>query len=87
MAKKKIDLEGISGQIESLARITNSGFSRTNERMDKVERRLDGIEVDVREMKQNVNFLRSNLVNREEFNDVVVRLKFLERRVGVKQLR
>ena len=63
--------------IEDLAGMVKHGFDGVYERMDKME-------VDITEVKQNVHFLRANFVNREEFDNVLVRLKFLERRVGVK---
>lgn len=60
-------------------------FDTDDERSEGMISRLDKIESNIETIKRDVAFMRSNFVNREEFDELLRRVVFLEGRVGTKQ--
>jgi len=77
--------------IDNLAITVANGFERVDKRFNKNEIDVGILKTDVgtlrtdmETVKRDVSFIRSNFVNREEFEDLVKRVVFLEGRVGTK---
>jgi|SRR3989344_4307528 len=80
----------MGGQISDLRQDMDSRFERVETRLDGVETRLDGVEtrldhVDARlgRIEADVKELRGEIVYRHEFEDVLGRVKYLEKKMGI----
>jgi hypothetical protein len=78
--------------IEDLARMINEGFKTTatkndiravNTRFDSVESRLDHLDARVGRIEADVHALRDEMVHRQEFQDVLDRVTYLEKKLGI----
>jgi tetrahydromethanopterin S-methyltransferase subunit G len=78
--------------IEGLARMINEGFKTTatkediravNARFDSVESRLDHLDARVGRIEADVHVLRDEMVHRREFEDVLDRVKYIEKKLGI----
>jgi tetrahydromethanopterin S-methyltransferase subunit G len=78
--------------IEDLARMINEGFKTTatkediravNTRFDSVESRLDHLDARVGRIEADVHALRDEMVHRQEFQDVLDRVKYIEKKLGI----
>lgn len=89
--EKEPTIRDVVELIDNLAITVANGFERINGKADKTDQRLDRVESnmesvksDMATVKRDVSFIRSNFVNREEFDDLLKRVVFLESRVGTK---
>jgi tetrahydromethanopterin S-methyltransferase subunit G len=78
--------------IEDLARMINEGFKTTatkedikavNTRFDSVESRLDHLDARVGRIEVDVHALRDEMVHRREFEDVLDRVTYIEKKLGI----
>jgi tetrahydromethanopterin S-methyltransferase subunit G len=78
--------------IDDLARMINEGFKTTatkediravNTRFDSVESRLDHLDAHVGRIEADVHALRDEMVHRQEFQDVLDRVKYIEKKLGI----
>ena len=78
--------------IEDLARMINEGFKTTatkediravNTRFDSVESRLDHLDARVGRIEADVHALRDEMVHRQEFQDVLDRVTYIEKKLGI----
>ena len=78
--------------IEDLARMINQGFKTTatkediravHTRFDSVESRLDHLDARVGRIEADVHALRDEIVHRQEFQDVLDRVTYIEKKLGI----
>jgi tetrahydromethanopterin S-methyltransferase subunit G len=76
--------------IEDLAEMVRKGFSgvdkrfgEVDKRFDKVEARLDTLDARVGRIEADIHELRGEIVYRHEFEDVLGRIKYIERKLGI----
>jgi len=74
-----------------LAVMINAGFSDVEKHFGGVEKRLDGLETGIREVQthlsnigRDVTEIHKHLVYRDEFDDLMDRVKYLELKLGIK---
>jgi chromosome segregation ATPase len=87
MAKKNITT------IEGLAELINGTMAskedikalegQVNTRFDSVESRLDTLDARLGRIEAAVHALRDEMVHRREFEDVLDRVKYLEKKLGI----
>ena len=77
MASKE-DVKGLATKedVKELRQEMNTRFGEVNTRMDNLDARVGRIQADVSE-------LRGEIVYRHEFDDVLGRVKYLERKLGI----
>ena len=75
MASKE-DVEGVRGDIKALE-------DRVNTRFDSVESRMDNLDARVGRIEAAVHVLRDEMVHRREFEDVLDRVKYIEKKLGI----
>jgi tetrahydromethanopterin S-methyltransferase subunit G len=75
MASKE-DVGGVRGNIKALE-------DRVNTRFDSVESRLDHLNARVGRIEADVHALRDEMVHRQEFQDVLDRVKYIEKKLGI----
>jgi len=70
----------------------NEGFKTTatkedirvvHTRFDSVESRLDHVDARVGRIEADVHALRDEMVHRQEFQDVLDRIKYIEKKLGI----
>ena len=70
----------------------NEGFKTTatkedirvvHTRFDSVESRLDHLDARVGRIEADVHALRDEMVHRQEFQDVLDRIKYIEKKLGI----
>jgi hypothetical protein len=82
--------------INDLARMINEGFKSTaskedlnalegrlTTRMDGIDTRLDHLDARVGRIEADIHELRGEIVYRHEFEDVLARVKYLEKKLGI----
>jgi len=78
--------------IDDLAKMINEGFKTTatkediravNTRFDSVESRLDHLDARVGRIEADVHALRDEMVHRQEFQDVLDRVTYIEKKLGI----
>jgi hypothetical protein len=82
--------------IDDLAKMINEGFKTTatkedvaalrtemNEKFDSVETRLDHLDARVGRIEADVHTLRDEMVHRQEFQDILDRVKYIEKKLGI----
>ncbi|KKT41482.1 hypothetical protein A2W54_00010 [Candidatus Giovannonibacteria bacterium RIFCSPHIGHO2_02_43_13] len=94
MAKKHITLDILAGMVKR-------GFDELGGRMDKFDSRMDKFEARLAHIDQRISHLdarvamiekdvaeiRKNIVYRDEFIDILSRLSYVERKLGIKQVK
>jgi hypothetical protein len=75
MANKE-DVEGVRGDIKALE-------DRVNTRFDSVESRLDNLDARVGRIEADVHGLRDEMIHRQEFQDALDRIKYIEKKLGI----
>lgn len=61
----------------------NKSIDGLDNRMENVEKHLDHVDARLGNIERDVSFLRQHFVFREEFEDLMSRVKYLERKQGV----
>jgi hypothetical protein len=61
----------------------NEKFDVVNTRFDSVESRLDHLDARVGRIEADVHALRDEMVHRQEFQDVLDRVKYIEKKLGI----
>jgi len=75
--------------IETLAEMINEGFKATASKEDlnalegRLTTRLDHLDARVRRIEADIHALRDEVVYRREFDDVLARVKYLEKKLGI----
>lgn len=96
--KKIATMADVVQQIDELAVITSKGFDRVEERFEGIDRRfeaidrrfveielrLDKIWLEVGTMRRDVYDIKKEMIQREEFEQLVARVEFLEKRLKVR---
>jgi len=96
--KKIATMADVVQQIDELAVMTSKGFDRVEERFEgidrrfeaidkrfvEIERRLDKIWLEVGTMRRDVYDIKKEMIQREEFEQLVARVEFLEKRLKVR---
>jgi hypothetical protein len=89
-------MEDKTTTIDDLAKMINEGFKSTatkedvaalrtemNEKFDSVETRLDHLDARVGRIEADVHMLRDEMVHRQEFQDVLDRVTYIEKKLGI----
>jgi len=76
--------------IDDLARMINAGFNdvtndigEVKQDMAEVKQRLDTLDARVGRIEADVHALRDEMVHRREFEDVLDRVKYIEKKLGI----
>jgi septal ring factor EnvC (AmiA/AmiB activator) len=85
--------------IDQLAAMINKGFKDTaskenikevrddiktiNTRVDGIDSRLDNLDARVGRIEADIHALRDEMVHRQEFEDVLDRVKYIEKKLGI----
>jgi hypothetical protein len=82
--------------IDDLARMINEGFKTTatkddvtalrsevNEKFDVVNSHLNNLDARVGRIEADVHMLRDEMVHRQEFQDVLDRVTYIEKQLGI----
>jgi tetrahydromethanopterin S-methyltransferase subunit G len=78
--------------IETLAEMINEGFKTTaskedikevTTRLDGIDSRLDTLDARLGRIEADVHALRDEMVHRREFEDVLDRVKYIEKKLGI----
>jgi tetrahydromethanopterin S-methyltransferase subunit G len=75
MASKE-DVEGVRGDIQVLE-------DRVTTRFDSVESRLDHLDARVRRIEADVHGLCDEMIHRQEFQDALDRIKYIEKKLDI----
>src|SRR5262245_60501010 len=86
--------------LDDLARMINKGFKTTatkedikavttrldgiDSRLDKLDTRVDHLDARDGRIEADVHGLRDEMVHRQEFQDVLDRVKYIEKKLGIK---
>ena len=57
--------------------------NRVNTRLDGIDSRLDNLDARVGRIEADVHALRDEIVHRREFEDVLDRVKYIEKKLGI----
>ncbi len=75
---------------DDLAIIINAGFSDVDKRFEQVDKRLDRLEINAREVNNRLSNIsreimeiHKHIVYRDEFDDLMDRVKYLELKLGI----
>ena len=75
MASKE-DLAGLASKDDLVGLASKEDIQEVNNRLDHLDARVGSIEADINEMNDNI-------VYRHEFEDVLGRVKYVERKLGI----
>ena len=75
----------IEGLAELIQRTMSSkeDIKEVTVRIDKIDTRIDNLDARVARIQADVSELRGEIVYRHEFEDVLGRVKYLERKMGI----
>jgi hypothetical protein len=89
-------MEDKTTTLEDLARMINEGFKTTatkddvtalrsemNEKFDVVNSHLNTLDARVGRIEADVHALRDEMVHRQEFQDVLDRVTYIEKKLGI----
>jgi hypothetical protein len=62
---------------------TKEDITRVEVRMDGIESRLDYLDARVGRIEADVHALRDEMIHRQEFQDVLDRVKYIEKKLGI----
>jgi len=62
----------------------NSRFADMDTRFDKIDGRLDHLDACMGRVEADLAEIRSNIVHRYEFEDLMARVKYVEKKLGIK---
>jgi tetrahydromethanopterin S-methyltransferase subunit G len=77
MASKE-DIQGLASK-EDIQELEG----RVNTRLDSIDSRLDHLDARVGRIEADVHALRDEMVHRREFEDVLDRIKYIEKKLGI----
>ena len=69
--------------IEDLAMMVNKGFEKVDERFDKVDERLNSIDMRLARVETDVSEIRKTYIDPEQFEDLMIRVKYIEIKLGI----
>jgi tetrahydromethanopterin S-methyltransferase subunit G len=76
--------------IEDLAVMINAGFTdvtndigEVKQRLDTLDGRVDTLDARLGRIEADVHALRDEMVHRREFEDVLDRVKYIEKKLGI----
>ena len=72
----KEDVQGVQAEVTGLREEMNQMEGRLTTRLDHLDARVGRIEADV-------HGLRDEMVHRQEFQDILDRVKYIERKLGI----
>jgi hypothetical protein len=72
----KEDVQGVQAEVTGLREEMNQMEGRLTTRLDYLDARVGRIEADV-------HALRDEMVHRQEFQDILDRVKYIERKLGI----
>jgi archaellum component FlaC len=75
MASKE-DIKELEGRV-------NTRFDGIDSRLDGIDSRLDHLDARVGRIEADVHALRDEMVHRHEFDDVLDRVKYIEKKLGI----
>ena len=77
-------------KVDDLATMVQGGFDRQDKRFDAIDMRLGCLEYDAKEthkrlgeMERDLKSIKHHLVYREEFEDMMARMKYVERKLHI----
>ncbi|OHA01050.1 MAG: hypothetical protein A3C12_00665 [Candidatus Sungbacteria bacterium RIFCSPHIGHO2_02_FULL_49_20] len=99
MALTKKDLSQIKGvvhgevesAVETLARIVNRQFGIVGKQIELIDKRIEKIEAEIRHInarldtiEHDIAEIRKHFVYRDEFEEVLLRLSVIEKKLGIR---
>lgn len=95
MALFKKDLAQIKGvvhdEVENLARIVAKSFEHVDKRLELIDKKIEQINVEIRHInarldtiEHDIADIRKHFVYRDEFEDVLMRLSAVEKKLGLR---
>ena len=79
----KQDVEAaVEKAVDRMADMIGKGFAHNDTRLDAIESRLDHLDARVGRIEADMHELRGEIVYRHEFDDVLDRIKYLEKKLG-----
>ena len=69
--------------IDGLAVMINAGFGAVDKRLDAMDRRLDAMDNRLSNIGREISEIHKHLVYRDEFDDLMDRVKYLELKLGI----
>ena len=93
MAQKITTIEGLAvmiqrtmaskDDVQELRREMNERFEQVDKRFQKMDEHFDHLDARVGRIEADIHELRDEVVYRHEFEDVLGRVKYLERKLGI----
>lgn len=90
MAKQKITIDGLAVMVKKGFDAVDQRFNAVDQRFDAVDQRFDGIEKRLDHMDARLSYverdvaeIRKHFVYRDEFEDALARLRFVEKKLGI----
>ena len=98
MAKKKTTIEDLAGMVKRGFDGVDKRFEQVDKRFEQVDKRFDALDGDMKYVKgeiahlnasmsmvqRDVAEIRKQFVRRDEFDDLLCRVTYLERKFGIK---
>ena len=88
--------QAIKQEFENLAAMVKSGFDETakkadvdarfeqiDQRLEQIDQRLDHVDARLLVIERDIAEIRSHFVYREEFEDLMARVKYLEKKLNI----
>jgi hypothetical protein len=75
MASKE-DIKALEGRV-------NTRFDSVESRLDTLDGRVDTLDARLGRIEADVHALRDEMVHRQEFQDVLDRIKYIEKKLGI----
>ena len=82
MAKDIKTIEGLAAMIQRTM-ASKEDIKRVESRLDGIDGRLDHLDARVGRIEADVHALRDKMVHRREFQDVLDRVKYIEKKLGI----
>lgn len=80
----------VTAAVETLAQIVNKAFQGVEKRFEFVDKRLEIIEAEIRHINARLNVIehdiadiKKHLIHQDDFEALVTRVSFIEKRLGV----
>jgi len=79
----KEDLSNLRTEMREGFDQVDKRFEQVDKRMDHFEGRMDHMDARMGRMEADLNEIRSNIVYRHEFEDLLARVKYVETKLGI----